>query len=206
MSDSELPQIYLVTPPEIELSTYADSLARVLDAEAVACVRVSLSTRDEDRIASAADALREVCHARDVAIVIDSHVKMAERLGLDGVHLPDAGRSVRDARKELGADAIVGSFCGQSRHDGLSAGEAGADYIAFGPVSDTALDDAKTAETDLFAWWSETIEIPVVAEGGITPEKFTELAAYTDFFALRAELWTSDDPVKALRDLLALIR
>lgn len=206
MAEDELPQIYLVTPSEIELSTYADKLARVLDAEAIACVRIGLSTRDEDRIATAADSLREVCHARDVAIVIDSHLKLAERLGLDGVHLPDATRSVRDARKELGADAIVGSFCGHSRHDGLNAGEAGADYVAFGPVSDTALDDARTAETDLFAWWSETIEVPVVAEGGITPEKFTELAPYTDFFALSDEVWLPEDPVKALRDLLARIR
>ena len=130
----EQPQIYLITPAEIELSSFPAQLAATLDAHDVACVRLALSTRDEDRLSRAADALREVTHARDVALVISDHVLMVERLGLDGVHLSDAAKSVRYARKELGEDAIVGSYCGTSRHGGMSAGEAGADYVCFGPA------------------------------------------------------------------------
>ena len=119
MDTPEQPQIYLITPPEVELSTFPGTLASVLDAHDIACVRLALATRDEDRIARAADALREVTHARDVALVLSDHTLMVERLGLDGVHLSDAARSVRHARKTLGPDAIVGAFCGGSRHDGL---------------------------------------------------------------------------------------
>jgi thiamine-phosphate pyrophosphorylase len=172
----------------------------------VACLRIALATRDEGRISGAADALREVCHARDVAVVIDSHVKLSARLGLDGVHLPDARLSVRDARKELGADAIVGAFCGQSRHDGMSAGEAGADYISFGPVSETPLHDGRMADAELFTWWSEMIEVPVVAEGGVTPEKLVELAPCTDFFAIGDEIWKTEDPAASLTALMDRIR
>ena len=98
MTDAEQPQIYLVSPAEIELSTFPDRLARVLDAREIACVRLALATRDEDRLSRAADACREVATLRDVAVVIQDHWLLAQRLGLDGVHLSDGPRSVRAAR------------------------------------------------------------------------------------------------------------
>lgn len=205
MTAPEQPQIYLVTPPSFELSRFPDILSRILDARPVACVRLSLSSRDEDAVLRAADALREVAHARDVALVIADHVLLAERLGLDGVHLGDAARSVRAARKTLGPDAIVGSFCGASRHDGMTAGEAGADYVSFGPVAASGLGDGALAGPDLFQWWSEMIEVPVVAEGGLNPALVAELAPFTDFFGIGDEIWAADDPLLALNALVASI-
>ncbi|WP_145110115.1 thiamine phosphate synthase [Cereibacter sediminicola] len=203
MAEAERPQIYLITPPEIDLGIYPDRLARVLDSTGIACLRLALAGKDEDRIARAADALREVAHARDVAIVIENHVLMVERLGLDGVHLTDGARLVRKLRKDLGPDAIVGAFCGRSRHEGINAAEGGADYVSFGPVGATALGDGSLAETDLFAWWSEMIEVPVVAEGALTREKVAELATVTDFFAVGEEIWREEDAAEALRSLLS---
>jgi thiamine-phosphate pyrophosphorylase len=203
MSDAEQPQIYLITPPEIELSHFPTDLARVLDATDIACIRLSLATRDEDLILRAADVVRDVAHRFDVALVIDTHVVLAQRLGLDGVHLTDGARSVRMARKELGADAIVGAFCGQLRHDGMTAGEAGADYVSFGPVGETTLGDGSRAEPELFQWWSEMIEIPVVAEGGLDEQVVRTLTPITDFFGIGEEIWRTDDPVAALKTLTA---
>ncbi|MFK7743912.1 MAG: thiamine phosphate synthase, partial [Roseobacter sp.] len=150
----------------------------------------------------AADALREVTHARDIALVLGDHSVLAERLGLDGVHLTDAARSVRETRKALGDDAIVGSFCGTSRHDGMAAGEAGADYISFGPVTASALGDGSYAEQDLFEWWSEVIEVPVVAEGGLDVARIAQLTPFTDFFGIGEEIWQADDPVARLGELI----
>ena len=203
MDTPEQPQIYLITPPTIELSTFTNKLASVLDGAEVACIRLALAGSDEDTLARAADACREVAHARDVAIVISNHVLLAQRLGLDGVHLDDGSRSVRFARKELGADAIVGSFCDASIHDGMTAGEGGADYVAFGPVGTATLGDGTRAEKDLFQWWSEVIEVPVVAEGSLTPELVRDLAPCTDFFGIGDEIWGSDDPLSTLNTLLA---
>ncbi|WP_397544241.1 thiamine phosphate synthase [Roseovarius salis] len=203
MAEPEKPQIYLITPPEIAPSRFPDTLARVLDAHPVACVRLALASHDESTLARAADACREVTHAREVAIVIDSHVILAERLGLDGVHLPDGARQVRQARKTLGQDAIVGAFCGTSRHQGMTAGEAGADYVSFGPVGDTALGDGSRAEYALFEWWSQMIELPVVAERALDPGIIHELAPVTDFFGIGAEIWDADDPATALGRLIA---
>jgi thiamine-phosphate pyrophosphorylase len=203
MDAPETPQLYLITPPVFDAEEFAPSLARVLDGAEIACVRLSLATRDEDTVSRAADALREVTHVRDIAIVIDDHVMLAERLGLDGVHLRDGSRSVRAARKTLGADAIVGSFCDASSHDGMTAGEAGADYVSFGPVGASTLGDGTVAERDLFQWWSEMIELPVVAEGGLTPELVASLAPVTDFFGIGEEIWTAEDPLAALKALMA---
>ena len=130
---------------------------------------------------------------------------MAQRLGLDGVHLSDGARSVRAARKDLGPDAIVGSYCGASRHDGITAGEAGADYVSFGPVGATALGGGTRAERELFEWWSEMIEIPIVAEGALSDDLLRDLAQVTDFFGI-SEIWAEDDPSAALARMLRAIR
>ena len=206
MPEPEQPQIYLITPPEFELSTFPATLATVLDTHEVACVRLALSSHDEDRISRAADACRAVTHERDVALVIETHLVMVDRLGLDGVHLTDAARTVRYARKELGPDAIIGAFCGASSHAGMSAGEAGADYISFGPAGITPLGDGSHADTELFDWWSQMIEIPVVAEGALDADIITQLAPFTDFFGIGEEIWNTDDPVSALGTLIAHMR
>ena len=206
MSDTDRPQLYLVTPPAFDLEVFPARLASVLDAEEVACVRLALATRDEDEVARAADALRALANARDVALVIEHHVLMVERLGLDGVHLTDGARSVRKVRKDLGTEAIIGAFCGATRHEGIAAAEAGADYVAFGPAGVTPLGDGTLAGQDLFAWWSEMIEVPVVAEGALTADLVAALAPVTDFFAIGDEIWRDEDALAALRRLTAPMR
>lgn len=197
------PQLYLLTPPSFELEVFPGLLARVLEAQEVACIRLGLATRNEDAVMRAADAVRQVAHEFDVALVIENHIALVERHGLDGVHLTDGARSVRAARKELGTDAIVGAFCGASRHEGMNAGEAGADYVCFGPVGESTLGHAARAERDLFAWWSEMIEVPVVAEGALSEDLVRDLTPVTDFFAVGEEIWRAEDPVAALGRLVA---
>ena len=203
MAAQDRPQLYLITPPTLDLEVFPGLLAGVLDSEAIGCIRLALASQDEDIVGRAADACRMVAHERDVAIVIENHLRMVERHGLDGVHLSDGARKVRAARKELGADAIVGAFCGASRHEGMAAGEAGADYCCFGPVGDSALRSGALAERDLFEWWSDVIEVPVVAEGALTAAIVKDLAPITDFFAIGEEIWNTDDPVSALKALTA---
>lgn len=204
-TDRIAPQIYLITPPAFALDTFPDQLARVLDAAPVACLRLQLATQDEDAIARAADALRLVAHARDIALVIADHVLMVDRLGLDGVHVTTPRQNLRKLRDSMGADAVIGAFCGTSRHEGMTAAEAGADYIAFGPVGDTGLGDGSRVDPEILQWWSEMIEVPCVVEGALTPELITDLSAVTDFFGLGQEVWNSEDPAQTLKALAARI-
>lgn len=206
MAETEQPQLYLITPPAISLSRFPDQLANLLDRVEIACLRLALATTDEAHLRKSGDVIRAVAHERDVPIVIERHIHLATELGLDGVHLSDGARSVRAARKVLTADAIVGAFCGTSRHEGMTAGETGADYAAFGPVAATSLGDGTVAEAELFAWWSEMIEVPVVAEGSLDLKQIEALAPVTDFFGIGPEIWGAEDPAAALTALTAPLR
>ncbi|MCY4336858.1 MAG: thiamine phosphate synthase [Litoreibacter sp.] len=199
----QTPQIYLITPPDFELSSFPGKLSGILDSVETACVRLSLAASDEDDVSRAADLLREVCHARDIPLILDTHVRLVEKLGLDGVHLQDGARTVRFARKELGADVVIGAFAGASRHEGMNAGESGADYVALGPLSDTGLGAGELAQLEDFEFWSQMIELPIVAEGGLSVEVIETFAPFSDFFAIGPEIWKQDDPLTTLKSLTA---
>ena len=201
MSTQELPQIYLVTPSILDLETYPVQLAQILDTVDIACLRLGLSSTDEDEIARTADALRDVAHARDIMLVIERHALMVDRLGLDGVHLTDGGRNLRQLRKDMGNDIILGAFCNTSRHEGIGAGEAGADYVSFGPVVASTLGDGNQVDPELLSWWSEMIEVPVVVEGGLTQGVIRNLSNKVDFFAIGPEIWSTEDPLASLQAL-----
>lgn len=194
-------QLYLVTPVAAQPGSFGPMLEEILDALPVACIRIP-GAGDEAMLGQMADMVREIAHRRDIAVVIEDHVQLARNHGLDGVHLTrgDAA-AVRAARKTLGADAIVGAQCGVQRHDGINAAEAGADYVSFGPVGTTGLGAGDTAPRELFEWWSEMIEVPVVAEGGLSAEQIAALDPLTDFFAIGPEIWTAEDPRQALIDM-----
>jgi thiamine-phosphate pyrophosphorylase len=207
MSETEQPQIYLITPTQFELSSFSNDLSGLLDTFEIACVRLRCASEAAEDIGRDADNLREVCHAREVPLVVENHGKIALTHGLDGVHLTDGARQLRYIREMLEDDAIVGTFCENSRHYGLTAGEAGADYVSFGPMGETPLSTSEPADLDTFTWWSEVVEVPVVAEGAISLEMVEKLAPITDFIALGPEVFsTADAPEKALSAYVERIR
>ncbi len=199
-------RLYLLTPPLSGPSPFAEALKAALDATAVACVRIRFATTDEDNIRRAADQVREVCHSFDVALVITDHFRMVRALGLDGVHLENPRLSVRDIRRDLGEDAIIGAFAGASRHQGMVLAEAGADYVGLGPVTASALGDGTIADADLFEWWAEVIETPSVAEGGMTLALAEALSTHADFIAAGSAIWDHEGgPGKGAAAFAALL-
>lgn len=199
-------RLYLVTPPLTEAEAFLPLLQAALSAAPVACVRLNMAIEDEDQIRRVADQLRETCHAYDVAITLTDHYRLVAPLGLDGVHLANPRLTVREVRKALGEDMIVGAYAGASRHDGMTMAEAGADYVSFGPVGDTPLGDGAVADEALFGWWAEMIETPNVADGGVTLANAPALAAVADFLCVGAAVWDHQDgpaaATKAFADIL----
>lgn len=184
-------RFYLLTPPAIELGAFGQQLKAALDADDVAAVQLRLKPADDETIVRAAEALRPIVQDRGVAFILNDRPDIAARTGCDGAHIGIEDMSLRDARKILGQDAIIGVTCKTSRHRAMEAAEQGASYVAFGAFFDSATRGAAAeADAEILEWWSELMEIPSVAIGGITPENCGPLVkAGADFLCASAAVW-----------------
>lgn len=202
-------QLYLISPLEVG-GTFPDRLARALDAGSVAAFQFRVKGLDDHASARLAEPLLKICAEREVAFIVNDSVTLAKRLGADGVHLGQEDGSVADARAALGRDAQIGVTCHASRHLAMEAGEAGADYVAFGAFfPSTTKETRHHAEPELLNWWSMLFELPVVAIGGITPANCAPLvAAGADFLAVSHAVWGGDEAeaVRAFEQAIASAR
>jgi thiamine-phosphate pyrophosphorylase len=201
-------RLYLVTPPALDPAAFRDRLAEALDADDVACVQLRLKGVPEDGIARAVEALMPVAQSRDVAFLLNDDAALAVRLGCDGAHLGQQDGDHAAARRLL-EGRILGITCHASRHLAMEAGEIGADYVAFGAFFPTATKEAQTrADPELLRWWSELMEIPCVAIGGITPANCAALVqAGADFLAVVGAVWGHPDgPDAGVKAMNAAIR
>ena len=187
-------QLYLISPLEVG-GAFPQRLARALDAGPVAAFQFRVKGPDEHAAAALAEPLQRICAERDVAFIVNDSISLAKRIGADGVHLGQSDGSVADARARLGREAQIGVTCHASRHLAMEAGEAGADYVAFGAFFPTTTKPVEHyAEPEILTWWQSLFELPCVAIGGITPENApTLLKAGTDFLAVSSAVWSGDE-------------
>ncbi len=192
-------RLYLITPPRIEIDSFSDQLAKALEGGDVASVQLRLKNASDETIRSAAAALMPIVHAQDVVFLINDRPDLALATDADGVHIGQDDVSYDEARDVVGDDRVVGVTCHNSRHLALVAGEAGADYVAFGAFFPTTTKAAETqASTELLEWWRDLITIPCVAIGGITVENCQPLIrAGADFLAISSGIWSHPGGPKA---------
>ncbi|GBQ21986.1 thiamine phosphate synthase [Gluconacetobacter sacchari] len=185
-------QLYLVTPPVPDPAAFAPDLARALDAGPVAAVQLRLKDVPDDTILRAIDILRPVAQERDVAFILNDRPDLARRGGCDGAHVGGDDMDAAAARTLLGDALQLGVSCYDSRDQAMRAGEAGADYVAFGAFfPSTSKETDIRAPVELLEWWSAMMELPVVAIGGITAENCGPLVrAGADFLAVISAVWS----------------
>jgi thiamine-phosphate pyrophosphorylase len=155
----------------------------------------------EHVLARLAEPLQRICADHDTAFIVNDSMALAKRLGADGVHLGQSDGDVREARALLGPGAQIGRTCHDSRHLAMEAGEAGADYVAFGAFYPTTTKPSPyRPHPSILSWWSALFEIPCVAIGGITPGNAQPLIdAGADFVAVCQAVWGQEDPGEAVR-------
>ena len=200
-------RLYLVTPTTAD-AAFADTLARALDAGDVAAVQLRLKQADDDVWRRAVDALRPVAQSRGVAFLLNDRADLVQATGCDGAHVGQTDMAPPEARKLLGSTLTLGVTCHDSRDLAMEAGEAGADYVAFGAFFPTTTKDAPTrAEPELLAWWAELMELPCVAIGGITAANCAPLVqAGASFLAVVGAVWQHPDGAAAgVREMNAAI-
>jgi len=187
-------QLYLISPLDVG-GSFPDRLARALEAGPVAAFQFRVKDIDQHEAARLAEPLQRICADRDVAFIVNDSISLAKRLGADGVHLGQQDGDPREARKLLGPGAQIGVTCHDSRHLAMEAGEAGADYVAFGAFHPTSTKETRhRPDPSILSWWSALFEIPCVAIGGITPENARPLVeAGADFLAVSGAVWNGDE-------------
>ncbi|HVJ01520.1 MAG TPA: thiamine phosphate synthase [Sphingomonas sp.] len=198
-------QLYLVSPLDVS-GDFPDRLARALDAGPVAAFQFRVKDVDQHLAARLAEPLQRICADREVAFIVNDSVSLAKRIGADGVHLGQEDGDAREARSILGPSVQIGVTCHDSRHLAMEAGEAGADYVAFGAFYPTATKETRhRPELSILSWWTALFELPCVAIGGITPANAKPLIeAGADFLAVSSAVWGGDEAaaIRAFREVL----
>ena len=200
-------KLYLISPQEVG-GGFPDRLRAALEPGLATAFQLRVKDVDEHQLVRLAEPLQRICADANVAFIVNDSTALAKRLGADGVHLGQGDGDIREARALLGPGAQIGKTCHDSRHLAMEAGEAGADYVAFGAFYPTRTKPSNyRPDPSILTWWSTLFEIPCVAIGGITPDNAKPLvAAGADFIAVCQAVWAGDDPraaVAAFEQILA---
>lgn len=191
-------RLYIITPPALDPLIFSATMAKALDAGDVAAFQLRLDKASNDDWLRAIDMLMPIAHERDVAFIVNDRADLAKKMDTDGVHLGMQDMNIKDARQMLGAEKIIGASCIDSKHSAMTAAERGASYVSFGPFYQSrspfyppsVLDAQNMVSPDLVRWWSDIMEVPVVAAGGIKPANCAELVkAGADFICASTAIW-----------------
>ena len=198
-------QLYLISPQDVG-GTFPDRLKAALAGGPVAAFQLRVKDVDRHELARLAEPLQRICADADVAFIVNDSVRLARRLDADGVHLGQSDGDPREARAILGPSKQIGVTCHASRHLAMDAGEAGADYVAFGAFYPTLTKPSEhRPDPAILSWWASLFEIPCVAIGGITPDNAMPLVdAGADFIAVCNAVWGKDDPAGEVAKFAAL--
>ena len=201
-------QLYLISPLDVG-GAFPERLAEALAAGPVAAFQFRVKGKDQHEAARLATPLQAICAEKDVAFIVNDDMALARRLGADGVHLGQGDGDPREARALLGPGAQIGVTCHDSRHLAMEAGEAGADYVAFGAFFPTSTKETRhRPDPSILSWWATLFELPSVAIGGITPENGRALVeAGADFLAVCSAVWDHPEgPAAAVRAFQTILR
>ena len=196
---AEPARLYLISPQDVG-GAFPDRLKAALEPELTAAFQLRVKDTHEDELARLAEPLQRICGDAGAAFIVNDSMALAKRLGADGVHLGQSDGDVGDARVLLGPGAQIGRTCHDSRHLAMEAGEAGADYVAFGAFYPTTTKPSNyRPDPSILSWWSALFEIPCVAIGGITPANAKPLVdAGADFLAVCQAVWSTEDTAAAV--------
>jgi thiamine-phosphate pyrophosphorylase len=192
-------KLYLISPQEVG-GIFLDRLKAALEPDVAAAFQLRVKDKAEDELARLAEPLQCICADAGVAFIVNDSMALAKRIGADGVHLGQSDGDIGEARALLGPSAQIGRTCHDSRHLAMEAGEAGADYVAFGAFYPTTTKPSNyRPDPSILTWWSTLFEIPCVAIGGITPDNGKPLVeAGADFLAVCQAVWRADDTAAAV--------
>lgn len=201
-----LPRLYLATPAIDDPQSIAQSLPSLLEAADVAAVLLRLKPSDPRTLISRIKTLAPTIQDRGAALLLEGNVDLVARAGADGAHLQSLA-ALEEALPTLKPDRIAGVGHLATRHDSMTAGELGADYVLFGEPNEKGQRPSMAAICERLAWWDELFELPSVAYAATLEEVSAFAGAGADFILAADFVWTAPEGVAAaLRATEAAIR
>ena len=201
-----MPRLYLATLPVDDPQVSLGMLADLLKAADIAAVLLRLKPSDPRTLISRIKALAPAIQDHGAALLLDGHVDLVARAGADGAHLPGL-EAFAEALPTLKPDRIAGVGGLATRHDSMTAGELGADYVLFGEPDEKEQRPSTQAICDRLQWWDEVFELPSVGFAGTLEEVGAFTAAGADFILAGDFIWSaSEGPLKSLRATVEAIR
>jgi thiamine-phosphate pyrophosphorylase len=169
-------------------SPLIDALPGLLAEVDVAAVLVRLKSTDQRTMISRVKALAPAVQDAGAAILLKDLVELVARSGADGAHLTGI-EAMTEALPSLRPDRIVGVGGLATRHDSMTAGEAGADYVLFGEPDARGQRPSTDAIAERLAWWAELFEPPCVGFAASRDEAGEFAAAGADFVLVGDYIW-----------------
>ena len=201
-----MPRLYLATPVVEDPSALAATLGEALAAADIAAVLLPLKPVDQRTMITRVKTLAPMIQAKGAALLLDGNVELVARSGADGAHLTGIA-AMEDALSSLKPDRIAGVGGLATRHDSMSAGEAGADYVLFGEPDANGQRPSIEAIAERLQWWAELFEPPCVGFAASREEAHEFAAAGADFVLVGDFIWTDPrGPAAALAEVQRAIR
>jgi thiamine-phosphate pyrophosphorylase len=201
-----LPRLYLATPLVEDPQALLESLPPLLKQADIAAVLLRLKAADPRTLISRIKMLAPAIQEKGTALLLDGHADLVARSGADGAHLSDIA-AFSEALPTLKPDRIAGVGGLVTRHDSMTAGELGADYVLFGEPDEKGRRPSAEAIGERLAWWDELFELPSVGFAAHVDEVGMFAARGADFVLLDDFVWqAAEGPLAALRAAEATIR
>ncbi len=190
------PRLYLTTPLVDDPASLVGALPALLAAADVAAMLVRLKETDQRTMISRVKALAPIVQNAGAALLLDGHVELVARGGADGAHLTGTA-ALEEAMPSLKPDRIAGVGGLTTRHDSMSAGEMGADYVLFGEPDAAGQRPSMQAIAERLDWWAELFEPPCIGFATSSAEAFEFAAAGADFVLVGDFIWADPRGAKA---------
>lgn len=191
-------QIFLIAPAGADATSCVKKLDEALAAAPVAALLLPRGGRSEGSYKALVKAVAPRAQAAGVAVLIEGEPGLVRMLGADGLHVEGGVGALKAATAVLKPDFIVGAGHIESRHDAMSKGELGPDYVFFGPIAG----GRDPEQREMARWWAELMEVPsVLSDPAATAESATSEGA--EFLALGESLWSAPEGVTARLSAIA---
>lgn len=184
-------QIYLISPPQIELKDFSLKLEKALKTGLAPAFQLRLKNYSPLEIKNFSQEIKKICDDNNCLFLLNDFYEIALEVDASGVHVGIDDKKISQIRQNSPKNFIIGASCYDSKHLAMEAGEQGADYISFGAFFETKTKISRgKPSVEILNWASEILNLPIVAIGGINDKNCGELIKNgADFLAVISYVW-----------------